>query len=72
MVLELEFEFEPCDLEGNYAPFVHGIFAPLREIINVTLYVIMGHSSKDVTMDFIIREVLFTECFFPLTVNFVN
>ena len=46
MVLELEFEFEPCDLEGNYAPFVHGMFAPLREIINATLYVSMGHSSK--------------------------
>ena len=57
---------------GNFVPFVHEMSAPLRGIINVTLYVSMGHSSKDVTMDFIIREVLFTECFFPLPVNFVN
>ena len=51
-------------LQGNSAPFVHEMSAPLRGIINVTLYASMGHSSKDVTMDFIIREVLFTECFF--------
>ena len=57
--------------QGNSAPFVHEISAPLRGIINVTLYASMGHSSKDVTMDFIIREVLFNECFFPLPVNFV-
>ena len=50
--------------QGNSAPFVHEMSTPLRGIINVTLYVSMGHSSKDVTMDFIIREVLFTECFF--------
>ena len=49
---------------GQYAPFVHEMSAPLHGTINVTLYVSMGHSSKDVTMDFIIREVLFTECFF--------
>ena len=52
-------------------PFVHEMSAPLHGIINVTLYVSMGHSSKDVTMDFIIKEVPFIECFFPLLVDFV-
>ena len=45
--------------------FVHEMSAPIHGITNVILYVIMGHSSKDVTMEFIIREVLFIECFFP-------
>ena len=62
----------PFTQQGNSAPFLHEMFAPLGGIINVTLYVSMGHSSKDVTMDFIIKEVLFSECFFPLPVNFVN
>ena len=57
--------------QGNSAPFVHEMSAPLRGIINVTLYASMGHSSKDVTMDFIIREVLFTKYFLPLLVDFV-
>ena len=39
---------------GQLCPFVHEMSAPLRGIINVTLYVSMGHLSKDVTMDFII------------------
>ena len=46
-------------------PFVHEMSAPLCGIINVTLYVSMGHSSKDVTIEFIIMEVLFIECFSP-------
>ena len=50
--------------QGNSAPFVHEMSSPLRGIINVTLYVSMGHSSKDFTMDLIMREVLFTKFFF--------
>ena len=47
-------------------PFVLEIFAPLRGKINVNVMLVWVMSVKDVTSDFIIREVPFIECFFPL------